>query len=212
VMDFHAQQTSEAHLETLLEELLHEEEETGAASGRANLDVPPEIAELRDTARLLRSASQWVPLPEGRNAVRRALMATAQQGGIGGDPARTAWRRTGRWLIAGAAVAASIVAAFGLGAGLLDGLGSPKSPLYGLRLEIDAARVALVPSRVGKAELIVQAAHARIAEIDAMVSSGDTRVMELAAAALDGEAAWLHALTAELSPADRQRLEAELGR
>ncbi len=207
MMESPTPQTTEAQLqlERLLRELLDKEGsyETGAP---ADLGIPPEIIELRDTARRLRAASQWVPLPEGRNAVRRALLATAQHGRVGADPARAAWRQTGRWLGTGGVVTV-IVAAFALGAGVLDGLGSPSGPLYGLRLGLDDARVAIVPSPLDKAELLVRAAHARIAEIDEMVASGNTQGIQRAAAALDGEAAWLGEITATLPPADRQRLQ-----
>lgn len=198
-------QNTEVQLERLLRELL-DKEGSSECGAPVDPDVPSEITELRDTARLLRAASQWVPLPEGRNAVRRALLATAQHGQFSSDLARAAWRRTGRWLGAAGALVL-IVAAFALGAGLLDGLGSPSSPLYGVRLGLDEARVALVPSPLGKAELLVRAAHARIAEIDDMVASGDTLGMQRAAAALDGEAEWLREITATLPLADRQRLE-----
>jgi len=203
-------QTSETQLERLLGELL-EKEGASETDPRVDFAASPEVAELRDTARLLRAASQWVPLPEGRNAVRRALLATAEHGRIGIDPARAAWRRTGRWL-GTAGVLTVIIAAFALGVGLLDGLGSPSSPLYGARLELDAARVALVPSALGKAELLVRAAHARVAEIDEMVVSGDMRGMQRAAAALDGEAEWLRQIAATLPPADRQRLQDAVAR
>ena len=68
--------SDEVQLETLLRGLLGRSEPKGALGPAAALS---DIAELRDTARLLRAASQWVPLPEGRLAVKRALMAMAQQ-------------------------------------------------------------------------------------------------------------------------------------
>ncbi len=199
----HSKPSSEAQLESLLKALLEEERGSDAALP-AHGDVPPDIIALAETARLLRASTQWVPLPEGRAAVRRALLATAQEAQSRRLTPFAPRRRS--WGIAVAALAAMFILAFGLGAGVLDGLGLPGSPLYGLRLELDALRVAIVPSPVSKAELLVRSAHLRIAEIDEMVSSGDTRGVAQAAAALDQEAAWLRAITALLSPAERQRL------
>jgi hypothetical protein len=143
VLEFPTQETSEAQLADLLGELLEGEGAGGETAGR---DVPAEIAEMRDVARLLRAASQSVPLPEGRLAVRRALLATLEPRGSGRFPARAAWRRTGRWLGV-AAMAGMIIAAFGLGAGLLDHVGSPSNPLYVLRRAVDRVRLAFVPGR-----------------------------------------------------------------
>lgn len=208
--DVHARRAGEEQLEALLRGLL----DRGAGPGAGappDRECPPEIVELRDTARLLRAASQWAPLPAGRTAVRRALLTAARYGPAQPEPARDAWRRTRRWLGA-AGAAAAIVVAFDLGAGPLAGLGSPAGPLYALRLGLDAAGVTLVPSPTAKAELLVRAARARVLEIDRMVSEGDLRGMQRAAAALDDEAAWLHAIAAALSPADRRRLAGALER
>ena len=144
MLEFSTQGTSEAQLAALLGDLL-EGEGTGG-DGTAGRDVPAEIAEMRDVARLLRAASQSVPLPEGRLAVRRALLATLEPPESERFPARAAWRRTGRWLGV-AAMAGMIIAAFGLGAGLLDHVGTPSSPLYGLRRAVDRVRLAFVPGR-----------------------------------------------------------------
>ncbi len=201
--DAHQQRNSEAQLEALLSVLLDEEGSAEALS--AAQGVSPDLLELSETARLLRSASEWAPLPEGRNAVRRALVATAQQSRFGRVRPLAHWW-TG-WRVLAPAMAAALIVAFGLGAAVLDGLAPPGSPLYGVRLEMDAVRVAFVPTPIGKAELLVRAAHVRIAEIDEMVASGNTRGMAQAAAALDTEAAWLRAITAKLTPAERQRLE-----
>src|SRR5690348_4916053 len=102
----------ESQLESLLGELLDKE----PSAHRPGIEAPREIVELRDAARRLRAASQWMPLPEGRLAVRRALLATADQNraGLG----RASWRRAGLWLSM-AAVAAVVVGAFSLGAGAL---------------------------------------------------------------------------------------------
>jgi len=53
----------------LLGEVTDEQFETSGADAESL-----EVLELRDTARRLRAAVQWVPLPAGRNAVRRALL------------------------------------------------------------------------------------------------------------------------------------------
>jgi hypothetical protein len=168
VLDFHTEQTSEAS--GLLGELL-DGERTG---GHAISDVSPEIVELRDMARLLRAASHSVPLPEGRLVVRRTLLATAQQGRPEGIPARAAWRRTGRWLSV-AATLGMIVVAFSLGAGLLDGVGSRSNPLYGLRVGVDRARLALIPRWTQGTGSTARSAQARTVEIDEIAASGFSR-------------------------------------
>ena len=173
MLDFHTEQASEAQLAALLGELL-EGEGAGAAGGTAVEDMPAEIVEMRDVARLLRAASQSVPLPEGRLAVRRALLATVQPSFTEGIPARAAWRRTGRWLGV-AAVAAMIVAAFGLGAGLLDGIASQSHPLYGLRLAVDRVRLALIPGGMRRTGSPAGSAQAGIAEIEEFAASGYAR-------------------------------------
>lgn len=206
----HSPQNPEAELESQLRALLDEEPGDGAARP-SHADAPPAILGLVETARLMRAVTQWVPLPEGRTAVRRALLTTAAE--HPSRPRASAWRQGGWGLIgAGAAAAATFIVAFGLGAGALDGFGFPGSGLYDARLRVDAIRVALMPSPVSKAEWLVRAAHLRIAEIDEMVSSGDTRGMAQAAAALDHEATWLRAITATLSPVDRRRLEDAIAR
>ena len=173
MLDFHTEQASETQLAALLGELL-EGEGADVAGGAAVKDVPAEIVEMRDLARLLRAASQSVPLPEGRLAVRRALLATVQPTLAEGIPARAAWRRTGRWLGV-AAVAAMVVAAFGLGAGLLDGIASQSHPLYGLRLAVDRVRVALIPGGMGGTGSPAGSAQAGTAEIDEFAASGYVR-------------------------------------
>jgi hypothetical protein len=80
-----------------------------------------------------------MPLPEGRLAVRRALLATADQTRRYAAAGRAPWRRAGLWLSM-AAVAAVVVGAFGLGAGALNALVPPTSPVYSLRLVLDQAR------------------------------------------------------------------------
>jgi hypothetical protein len=199
---------TETQLEILLRELL--ERDASATAAPAELEFSREIVELRDMARLLRAASQWVPLPEGRTAVRRALLAAARERAAK-EPAPAAWRRTSRWLAA-AGMAMMLMMAVGLGTGLPHVLGSPAGPLYSLRLQMDAARVALAPTAVRKAEVLVRAAHMRITEIDEMVAAGNTPGMRRAAAALDYEAEWLHSITSGLSLVDQHRFEGALER
>ncbi len=167
MLESQAQQTSEAQLAVLLGELLDDgaRDTGGSVAG----ELAPEVVELRDMARLLRASSLSVPLPEGRHAVRRALLATAEKNYFEGIPARAAWRRTGRWL-GMAAMMVLIVGAFGLGAGLLDSFGSPSSPLYGLRLAVDRVRTALVPGLTPGTGS--PAARARTAEIQELATSG----------------------------------------
>jgi len=139
------EQPDEVQLETLLRGLLGRSEPRGALGPTV---VLPEIAELRDTARLLRAASQWVPLPEGRLAVRRALMALAQQGLHHAIPRRAAWRRAGLWLSTVTALAA-VMGAFGLGTGARDPLVRPSSPAHGGRLALNRTPEKRIPGHPG---------------------------------------------------------------
>ena len=67
--------TNELILERLLAGLL----EKDAASAVNAAEAPAELLELRDMARLLRASVQWVPLPQSRLAVRRALQQGCQR-------------------------------------------------------------------------------------------------------------------------------------
>lgn len=196
----------ELQLELLLRELLEGE---GAATPVGAVQI--ESGELRDIARRVRAASQWPPLPEGRFVVRRVLIMTAEQARTPEGRVRPARS----WPVGGLAMAAAmtmLALVFGLQAGLLGGLGAPSSPLYGFRIALDEVGITFVPTPAGKAELLVRAAQARIAEIDAMIVAGNTRGVMRAAAALDGEAGWLRAITASLPPAERRRVEESLRR
>ncbi len=139
-------QFSEEQIEHQIESLLRELLENGAIrSSPARSDLPPEAASLVSAALQLRAVSERVPLPDGRFAVRHALLATATDLGDG-VLAPAAWRRAGRWLSA-VAMLAAVVGAFALGAGLLDRLVPASSPLSGLRQAAERARVALIPGQ-----------------------------------------------------------------
>jgi hypothetical protein len=169
--------TNELILERLLSGLL----EKDAASAVDAAEAPAELLELRDMARLLRASVQWVPLPQSRPAVRRALLAAVEPAQIR-RPTRdvegyvhTAWRRTGRWLMT-AAAAALIVTALALSPGGLGAAAVPTGPLYAVTLQIDARRV------------------------------DNPRGVQQAAAALERQTGWLRAVARSLPPAERQRL------
>jgi hypothetical protein len=170
----------ESQLEGLLRELLERE---GSDRPRPDIEVPREIAELRDAARRLRAASQWMPLPEGRFAVRRALLATAAQGENHAGLSRAPWRRASLWLSL-AAVAAFAVGAFGLGAGALNVLVPPSSPVYGLRLMLDQARGTFVPGHPnpGQYALSYQFPAVQIPAVGGVTSTAAGKVGGLPAA------------------------------
>ena len=97
----HRDALGETQLEVLIRELLG-----GAGSeGMGAAGATSEIAELREMARRLRVARQRVALPEGRLAVRRALLATAEESRMNVGLGRAAWRRAGLWLSMAAVVA-----------------------------------------------------------------------------------------------------------
>jgi len=209
VSDSHAHQAREEQLELLLRELMGEESETpgGALESEA---ASPDVAELRDMARRLRAASQWIPLPEGRKALRCALVAAALQHERSGVQVRGRGFQRFGWRAAVAAAASVILAVFAIGTTFAWSAGSPSSPWYGIRVDLQEIEVALVPSRLEKAELLVKATRTRIDEIDKMASAGNERGLRRAADALDGEAAWLHSLMDTLSPADKARVASTL--
>jgi len=161
----------ESQLEILLGELL---DKGGSETPRADIEAPREIVELREAARRLRAASQWMPLPDGRFAVRRALLATAEQSQTHTGPGRASWRRAGLWLSM-AAVAAVVVGAFGLGAGALSALLPPSSPASGLRLALDKARAAFAFGHLGPVQY---ALRYQFAAIQGPFNGGESRTVD----------------------------------
>jgi hypothetical protein len=195
-------------LELLLRELLGEE--TSDLSGALSSEnVPPEVVELRETARRLREAAQRIPLPEGRKALRRALVTTAlrhrRDWSPSGYPRQRPRRRLAIW-----AAAVLILGVLGLQAGLMRDAASPSSPWYGMRVALEELEVALVPSPLEKAAILVKETQTRLTEIQTMANLGDFRGLRRAADALDGEAGWLHAVMTTLSAADQERLRTAL--
>jgi hypothetical protein len=190
----HDQSAREAELERLLRDLLDEEP---LGSGGTAGEVCPEALELRDMARRLRAATQWVPLPEGRQALRRALLAGAGMRG----------RRTRGWTLG---AAAALLVAFGLGAGWVHGAATPSSPWYDLKLAVEDLQIAVLPTPVSKAEMLVRATHQRIAEIQAMATADDAVGLRHAARALDKETEWLREIIASLPVAERERVDHSL--
>lgn len=184
------QDARELQLERLLRELLDEEPLPG--------DAPcPEALELRDMARRLRAATQWVPLPEGRQALRRALLLAA-----GHRPRRL----SRRWGLA--AAAAAVLVAWGLGGWTWSA--PPSSRLYDLRLALEDVQVALLPTPLAKAEALVRATHARIAEIQAVATADDVGGLHRVTRALDAETEWLRDIVATLPVAERKRVDQTL--
>ncbi len=207
-MDVHEQSARETQLELLLRELLGED--TGDQVGAPVVGaVLPEAAALRDTARRLRAAVQCVPLPQGRTAVRRALMTTVERVWRASPSVASSRRAHGRRVLAGVA-AAVILGVCGIGTGVSWGGAPPSSLWYGARVALEELEVALIPDRLGKAEMLLKATRLRVAEVQAMAEVGDSLGLRRAANALDGEAGWLHAIMTTLSAADRDRLRLDL--
>jgi hypothetical protein len=198
--DFDATPNAETELEQLLKRLLGEEPgEPGASSA---YDVPAtELTELRDLAGQLRAAGRHM----GAAASLRVVLAAcvrAHRGDSGASLVTSGRGRYGAWVAVAAAV---LLGMFGLGAGAVSSGASPSSPWYGARLAIENLQVALTPSTLARAEMLVRNAHARIAEIRAMGATGDSGNLRRAADALDADAGWLHALLLTLP--EQQRLE-----
>lgn len=189
------QSVREAELERLLRELLDEE----PLYSRGTAGEPcPEALELRDMARRLRAATQWVPLPHGRQALRRALLAGA---GMRGH------RRVRGWPLG---IAAALLLVFGLGASWVQRAATPSSPWYDLKLAVEDLEIAVLPNPVSKAEMLVRATHQRIAEIQAMATADDAMGLQHAARALDKETEWLREIIASLPVAERERVDHSL--
>jgi len=198
---------SEAQLERLLRELLDEAQ--AQSSGAQAEAASTEITELQDMARRLRASVQWVPLPEGRTALRQALVTTAKLDGGGWDSVTPAPSRP-RWGLMAGATAALILGGIGLGAGGVRDAWSPSHPWYGARVALEHLEIGLAPSPSEKAELLMRATRTRVAQIDAMAAAGDARGLRRAADALDREASWLREMMPTLPAEDRQRVELTL--
>ena len=201
--DSREQRAREMQLDRVLEALLGESE-NGHQSDMGTAALP-EVAELRDMAQRFRAAAQRIPLPEGRQALRRAFLAAA-----GGHPGPLAAKpispHRSRWTLAwGAAVV--------IMGGSLAGVASqwarvsPSGPWYGIRVAFEEAKVVLTPSAVGKAQMLVAATRQRIDEIERMAIAGNTAGLRRAAGVLDNEAGWLRAVLVTLPPSERQRVE-----
>jgi hypothetical protein len=130
---------NEIRLDLLLDEMLASRR---GGDRRGAIDAPASIIELRDTARRLRAASQWSPLPEGRLTVRQALLVATQQGAHVGNAGRAAWRRASVWLSGTAIVAILTVWTFAAGMGDRQPV---LGPAHALRLVLERSQLALAP-------------------------------------------------------------------
>lgn len=130
---------SEIRLDLLLDEMLAGRR---GKNRRGAIAAPASIIELRDTARRLRAASLWTPLPEGRLTVRQALLVATQHGANLGSAGRAAWRRAGIWLSGTAIVAILTVWSFAAGMGDHQ---PELGPAHALRLLLQRSQLALAP-------------------------------------------------------------------
>lgn len=205
--DSDAMPNIEMQLELLLRRLLGEEHgEQGVSSPD---DVSPELRDLRALALRLRAARQHLPVSQ--RPLRAMESAAAWRGGDSGV-ARVR-SRSHRWHTGWAAIAvAALLGVFGLGVGATSAGASPSSPWYGARLAIENVQVALTPSALARAELLVKNAHARLAEIQAMAAAGDSANLRRAADALDADAGWLHAVLKTLPAPEQRQLIRRLGK
>ncbi|SRR5579871_801250 len=191
---------AEIQLEVLLRQFLGED--TGDLGPDTSGEAPPAVSELADLAQRLNAAARDAALASLPGPPRASANVV---------PARRPRRLRPRgrlqaypweWATAAAAIAIGI---FGFGLGMSWAGASPSSPWYRARLAVENLQVALAPSPLARAELLVRNAQAHIIEIRAMASAGNTAGLRQAADALDADAGWLHAVLPAL-PAPEQRV------
>ncbi|GEM_PF-1193065 len=192
---------AEMQLEVLLRQFLGEDMDD--LEPQASGEVPPAVSELADLARRLNAAARDAALASlGGACGARANVIPARRR----RPLRPRGRRLQaypwEWATAAAAVAVGVV---GFGLGMMWAGASPSSPWYRARLAVEDIQVALAPSPLARAELLVRNARAHIIEIRTMASAGNTAGLRQAADALDADAGWLHAVLPAL-PAPEQRV------
>lgn len=105
-----------------------------------------------------------------------------------------------------------LLGVFGAALGASSASASPASPWYTVRIAIENLQVAITPDVRARAQLLVQHAHARIAEIRVMAATGDEGGLRRAADALDADAGWLHAILRTLPPQEQRQWVRVLGR
>src|SRR5579875_546380 len=147
---------AEMQLEVLLRQFLGEDMDD--LEPQASGEVPPAVSELADLARRLNAAARDAALASlGGACGARANVIPARRR----RPLRPRGRRLQaypwEWATAAAAVAVGVV---GFGLGMMWAGASPSSPWYRARLAVEDIQVALAPSPLARAELLVRNARA----------------------------------------------------
>ncbi len=198
---------TEMQLELLLRELL-DEQPGGSGESPAVRDLSPELIALRDLASRLREAGRQVP-PSAASFGAQGFGHTGRAGLAVGRASTNTGRRYGAWV---GIAAAMLLGVFGAALGAGSASASPASPWYSVRIALENLQVAITPDVRARAELLVQHAHARIAEIRVMAATGDEGGLRRAADALDADAEWLHAILRTLPPREQRQWVRVLGR
>ena len=165
----------EVTLEHLLRDLL-DAETTRGRNLPTRTDLSSELLGLLDMARRLRAAGQRMPRPGVSTAPGSSRTSWPVWRRRGASDRSRIWRRL--W---GGAAAAALLGTLSL----INAAGSSSGLWYGARLALEDLRVALVPSPLVRAEMLIKSTHVRIAEIQALADSGDFRGLRLAASALE---------------------------
>lgn len=177
---------SENEFDNILDECL-ERILTGGETVEQCLERYPqwarELEPLLQASLFARQASSIEPRPEFRKRARYQMRAALQEMAEKRERRFSLFRWQPQWVTAVVAVLVLVVASGGTVAA--SGNSMPDELLYPVKLATERVRLTLTPSSLGKAELYLELADKRVAEIIAMASQGKAEHVEQVARRLN---------------------------
>ena len=162
-----------------------------------------ELEPLLQTALLAKGAVDIKPRPEFRARARYQFQSELREMELKRERRFFGWQP--RWATVVIAVVVLLVASSSTVMAASNSM--PDEPLYPVKLATEAVRVALTPSDLGKAELYVQLADKRVAEIARMADKGKAEQVEKTAERFNAHLIAMASLAAprerEVVPQDR---------
>lgn len=140
-----------------------------------------ELEPLLQTALATKKASAIKPRPEFRDRARYQFRSALQEMEVERGRRFFSWQP--RWATAVIAILVLLLASGGTVAAANNSM--PDEPLYPVKLATERVRLALTPSALGKAELYINLADKRVAEMVYMANKGKPEQVERAAQRLD---------------------------
>jgi hypothetical protein len=142
-----------------------------------------ELAPLLRTSLLASKAAAVEPRSEFRDRARYQMRAALQEMAEKRERRFSLFRWQPRWATAVIAVLVLVMASGGTVAAADNSM--PDEILYPVKLATESVRLTLTPSALGKAELYLELADKRVAEIVAMANKGNAGQVELVARRLN---------------------------